>query len=240
MIEKTLRELNLNKTESQTYLALLKLGKTTTGPLCKQTKIPSSKIYAILNNLESLGLVTHNIQGKTKQFTPRNPKVLFSLIEEKKTKIKAILPELLAIHHEENEQSVELYTGYKAVFALFDELIHSAKSKEDYFVFAVKEHNKDEQMNRFFRTLTLRRKEKNLNVKILKNATARKGLEKKHSKVKLKYTEFNLPQGITIFRNDVILISTSNKEPTAIRITSKSYAKEMHTFFLELWKKAKA
>jgi len=59
-----------------------------------------------------------------------------------------------------------------------------------------------------------------------------------NTKVKIRYTDMRLPQGITVFRNSVILLSWSDT-PTAIKITSQTYAKQFSDFFLDLWKTAK-
>ena len=96
-----------------------------------------------------------------------------------------------------------MFEGQKAVFALFTDLIKDAKAKELYLTFALEEENKNEQTNLFFKNLALRRREKKLDVRLLKNIKYYK--KEKHTKLKMKYTDFNLTQGITIFRNYLIL-----------------------------------
>ena len=59
--------------------------------------------------------------------------------------------------------------------------------------------------------------------------------KEKHTKLKLKYTEFNLPQGITIFRNTVIILSWI-ESPIAIKIESETISKQLREFFIDLWK----
>jgi|SRR3989344_3859482 len=236
MIEETLQELGLNKRESICYTALLELGSSTVGAICKKTSIPSSKIYEILNKLIRKGLVSYVIRGKVKHYQASNPTVLLNYIEERKKKIERILPELLSKQKLAKKQSVEIFEGQKALFSLFLDLIQDAKPKELYLIFSINEENKDEKSNLFFRSLTLKRKDKGLDTRLLKNIKYYK--KEKHTKLKLKYTKFNLPQGITIFRTYVIILSWIDF-PIAIKIESEIFSSQLKDFFLELWNVAK-
>jgi len=236
MIEETLQELGLNRRESLCYTALLELGSSKIGAIIKKTGIPSSKIYEILDKLIQRGLVTYLKIGKIKHFQASPPQVLLNYIEEKKQKIEEIMPQLLLKQKFSHQQSVEMYEGQKAIFSLFTELIQSAKEKELYLVFSINEENKNEAANLFFKNLAVRRKEKKLDVRLLKNI---KYYQKdKHTKVKIKYTSFNLPQGITLFRDKAIILSWS-ESPVAIKIESQVISQQWKNFFLDLWKKAR-
>ena len=129
-----------------------------------------------------------------------------------------------------------MYEGQKAIFSLFTNMISDAKPKEQYLVFSINEENKTDQANLFFKNLAIRRKEKKLDARLLKNIKFY--VKEKHTKVKLRYTKFNLPQGITLFRNNVILLSWV-ESPVAIRIESEVFAQQLKKFFLDLWKIAK-
>lgn len=236
MIEEILQELGLNRRESICYSALLELGSSKVGAICKKTGIPSSKIYEILNKLIQRGLVSYVVKGKVKYYQASDPRVLLNYIEEKKKKVEEILPQLLSKQKLARKQSVEIFEGQKALFSLFTDLIKDAKPKELYLVFSINEENKNEQANLFFRNLTLRRKAKKLDVRLLKNIRYYK--KEKHTKLKLKYTKFNLPQGVIVFRNYVIILSWIDS-PVAIKIESDIFANQLRDFFLELWKTAK-
>ncbi|MEK6860108.1 MAG: helix-turn-helix domain-containing protein [Nanoarchaeota archaeon] len=236
MLEETLQELGLNRRESICYIALLELGSSKVGEILKKTEIPSSKIYEILEKLIKRGLVSYIVKNNVKHYQASNPSVLINYIEEKKKKIQEIVPILISKQKLSKKQTVEIYEGQKAIFSLLTNLIDNAKKNELYLVFSINEENKNEQANLFFRNITLRRKEKGLDVRVLKNINHYK--KEKHSKLKMKYTNFILPQGITIFRNCVILLSWV-EQPVAIKIESDIYANQLRDFFSDLWKIAK-
>jgi sugar-specific transcriptional regulator TrmB len=236
----SLQDLGLNNREIICYTSLLELGSSSVGNICKLTQIPSSKIYEILDKLIKKGLVTYVLIGKIKHYQASDPKVLLNLLDEKRKNIEQILPQLLLKQKFSFKQNVEMFNGQKALFSLFTELISDAKPKEEYLVFSIGEDDKNDNINLFFRNLTIRRKEKKLDVKLLKNIKYYK--KENHTQLKLRYTKFNLPQGITIFRDVVVLVSWSNSEmsePLAIKITSELFSSQLKQFFNELWIEAK-
>ncbi len=236
MIKKYLQEIGLSKRESIIYISLLELGSSKVGEIIKKTQIPSSKIYEILDKLMKRGLVSYVIKNNVKHFQSSDPNSLLNYLEEKKKRIKEILPKLISKQKFSKKQSVELFEGQKAIFTLFTNLIGDAKKDEQYLVFSINEENKTDQTNLFFRNLTVRRKEKKLDVKLIKNI--KYYTKEKNTKLKIRHTKINLPQGITIFRNYVILLSWSNS-PTAIKIESEIFANQQKEFFLDIWKTAK-
>ena len=238
-IPSSLQEFGLSNRESICYLALLELGSSSVGIICNKTQIPSSKIYEILDNLITKGLASYVIIGKIKHYQASNPKIFLNLIEEKKNDFEKILPQLLLKQKFTSKQSVEMFNGQKALFSLFTGLIADSHAKEEYLIFSIDEENKNDQINLFFRNLTIRRKEKKLDVKILKNIKYYN--KETHTKLKLRHTKFNLPQGITIFRDVVVLVSwdDSLSTPMAIKITSNTFASQLKKFFEELWNDAK-
>jgi len=236
MIEEYLQELGLNRRESICYVSLLELGSSRVGQIVKKTGIPSSKIYEILDKLIKRGLVSYIIKNNVKYFQASDPKNLLNYIEEKKKKLEQILPQLLLKQKFSKKQSVEIFEGQKAMLTLFINLINDAKPQELYLVFSINEENKTEHANLFFKNLALRRKEKDLDTRLLKSL--KYFSKEKHTKLKLRFANFSLPQGTTIFRDSVILLSWV-ESPLAIKIESAVFASQQREFFLDIWKKAK-
>ncbi|MBI4450671.1 hypothetical protein HY642_01735 [Candidatus Woesearchaeota archaeon] len=235
MIEE-LQELGLSRREAQAYVALLELGSSKVGNIVKQTGIPSSKIYEILDRLVKRGFASYVLRGSVKHYQAAEPKTLLAYMDERRKKVQDVLPQLLLKQKFATRQSVELFEGQKALFTLLTGLIEDAKPREQYLVFSIGEESKTEDAKLFFKNIAVRRKEKKLDVFVLKNN--REYVKEEHTKVKLRYTRFDLPQGITVFRDTVVLVSWMHS-PTAIRIESDAFASQLRTFFMQLWKEAK-
>ncbi len=232
-----LEEIGLSKREIKVYLALLQIGSTTVGEIIKKTNIPSSKIYEVLNRLQTKGLVSYVIISSSRNYQAAEPKTILNSLEEKQKKLSKLLPLLEAQKTFANrKQSVEIYDGRKAIFAMFNNLISNSKPKEEYLIFSINEE-KDDAADLFFKHLSTRRKNRGIKVKLLRNTKNKPSREKRHSKLQIKYTNFDFPEGITIFQDMIVLLSwIPNK--TAIKIQSKALASQFNAFFKQIWSEA--
>ena len=87
-IQRLLKEIGLNDKEAKIYLTLLKHGKVLPAILSKLTGINRATVYAIANNLASLGIIAEDLSGKTLYLTPLPPAHLEQLIEKQKRELK--------------------------------------------------------------------------------------------------------------------------------------------------------
>ena len=99
---KPLERIGLTKSEIAVYLALLKLGQTTAGPIVDEARVTRSKIYDILERLKNKGLVSYITKQSTKYFSAADPHTILHYLDEKESEIKEekssvlkILPQLL-------------------------------------------------------------------------------------------------------------------------------------------------
>ena len=83
-----LEQIGLTKTEIKIYLALLKLGQTTTTNIVREAEIHASKVYEFLDKLIQKGLVSYVIKSNKKYFTAASPVFLKEFMREKENKIK--------------------------------------------------------------------------------------------------------------------------------------------------------
>src|SRR3989344_7028357 len=118
MITEDLQELGLSNNEAKLYLALLKLGSTTTGPLIKASGIYRVMVYDTLEKLMNLGLVTYSLKKNRKYFEAEKPLQLLELIKNKELTAKQIIPELEKLNVSKPlEQGAFLYEGWKGIKA---------------------------------------------------------------------------------------------------------------------------
>lgn len=86
----SLKKIGLTKSEAEVYLSLIELKESRTGALCKRSKVPSSKIYVILNSLIEKGFVSYRVQNNVKVFIPSSPEMIKKIFKEKQ---KSLLKE---------------------------------------------------------------------------------------------------------------------------------------------------
>lgn len=237
-------DIGLTKREIKVYLAMLELGSTTIGAILEKTQIPSSKIYEILDRLKEKGLVSHVKIENKRHYQASDPKSIMNFLDEKRAKISEVLPQLIEKQKlAKKKQSVEIYEGYKAIFNLLRNIIQDAKPREIYLAFTHGGEHRDRTINIFYKNFIQRRKEKKLDIKLLANISIKALFKELYTpeefqETHLKFTNFNFPHGLTIFRDSLIYV-TWKDNPTAIKIESAQMAEEFRKFFLDLWKIAK-
>ena len=108
------QEIGLTNAETKIYLALLKTGLTTAGPLLDETGLQNSTLHKTLHSLVNKGFASFNIKSKTKYYQASNPENILKFIKEKETKFRSMLPELKQL-----QKLHRLYQYERDVFSLF-------------------------------------------------------------------------------------------------------------------------
>lgn len=241
-IQETLKQLGLSERETRVYQALLDLGPSTMSNIVRKTSIPSSKIYNVLERLSEKGLVTYVLVKGKKEFRAANPEKLLSLIKEKETLVKDILPELNDIFKKTSkETNAEIYKGKEGLKQIFEDII---KEKRDFYVLGASgkgEHTLPYYIPHFYEKL----KDSNIKTKIFfidSEETKKQAVNlRKYKNIDMKF----LPEQIRnlmvtfIYSDKIVIIpitSTIEISPIAIMIKSKESADSHKDYFDWLWK----
>jgi len=244
-----LEKIGLTKSEARVYLALLKLGQTTAGPIVDESKVTRSKIYDILERLKNKGLVSHIIKKSTKHFSATNPSNIIEYLNQKekeleneKKSIQEIIPRLLAQQGLIKEKKIaEIFIGFKGMENAFNTLAEEFNSKEIYYSFGAGTGENTKQIQIFFSKLHQKRIKKRVKSKIIFNESSR-GLFKSQEKSKLVETKYlinSTPSAINIYK-DYTIIAILNKEPIVVLIKNKETSESFKEYFNVMWKIAKS
>ncbi len=168
-----LQELGLTKSEILVYIALLKLGESSTGKIIEKADISSGKIYEILERLIDKGLVSFIVKNNVKHFRASPPsKIKEYLLKkkidfEKKTKeIEEMIPNLEAIAKGRlPEYDVQVFEEVEGIKSALMYLIDNMEKGDDYLAIGVGLKNSGEsiqifyhQIERLFRKKKIRRR----------------------------------------------------------------------------------
>lgn len=132
MDKEILKEIGFLDAEIEVYLTLLRLGPSLVSRIHQETGHHRTHIYDLLEKLREKGLVSTFIQSGKKYFKPAPPHKLLGYVEEKKEKIKTILPELEQLIKLTKEDTiVELYKGKDGLKTVLQDVLKVGK---DYCV----------------------------------------------------------------------------------------------------------
>jgi len=242
MEKQSLINLGLTDGEAKVYLALLKLGSVTVGPIVKEAKVAYSNIYEILDRLLEKGLISFIIKGKTKYFQAVQPSRLNDFLEKKeieleaqKENLKKIIPELEKLQSPTSHQEAEIFTGIKGIKTAYEKLFKNLGKGEWLFFIQKKITKKTDEVYEIMYSKT-----KIIEGKLKGIATNEYKSSKfiKSTKIKMKYVDFPVPGNIDIV-NDKLLFITWSETPFAVLIQSEDMANNFREYFNSIWKSKK-
>lgn len=240
MNTKILSELGLSDREIAVYVALHKLGSTTTGPLVKESGVQNAKVYETLNKLKIKGLATYILKEKTKYFQATDPNTLLNFFEEKKESTKKMIEQLKTLREKrEPEYEARIYEGIKAIKSVFYELYDYIGENSEYCVFPIGESLSRPELINFFNEIFHKRTKMRIKIRALPNKKIKKTISKfysHHQLLSVKYTTQEFPTGIFIFKDHVLNVTWSEK-PVATLIKSRENAQRWQKFFNKEWNK---
>lgn len=119
-----LRLIGLDEREIQIYLNLLK-GEGTANHLAETTDIRRTTIYEIIERLKKKGLVTSFLKDKKTIFRAASPTTLLDQLEEKRDKIKRIMPQLLAEQQKTtSKHTIEFFEGKNGIKSAANDMLN--------------------------------------------------------------------------------------------------------------------
>lgn len=254
-----LKKIGLSDGEIVVYLATLKLGLVSAGPIIKETKLQSSSVYHILDALLEKGVISFEIKNKRKYFYAVSPERLLDFVEEKKKhleeekqQIEKLLPQLNVLREITKKpiQEVLIFEGWRGILSSFKEAYKELKPGSTAYAYTItKEFGgaDPEQVRGLINKIRLLRENlnKKFKQKIIMKIIAEKGSEigmdqarTGFTKVKFIEKHYTNPAVINIY-GDITIIALWLKKPLAFYICSKDVAESFKNNFDLLWKIAK-
>ncbi len=120
MINNELIKIGLTEKESRIYLAILELGEANIQKLAIKAQIKRTTTYDILESLKQKGFIGTTTTKKRKLYFAQNPKKLEIDLEEKKSIVKNIMPELLAITNKiDKKPTIKYFEGMEGIKEIY-------------------------------------------------------------------------------------------------------------------------
>ncbi len=232
-----LKEFGLSENEVKVYITLLKTGESGVQNLAKNAGLPRTTTYHILESLSQKGLVSHIDKDKIRYFQAANPKIIPEILEEKKKRIKEIIPELLTITETFAEKpKVEVYEGIKGIKTILEDVLETKQAILHYGDIISLQN----ALKYIFPQFINKRIENKIPIKIIgKKEEAHKELLKKATK---EYREFKfIPPNYTfkssifIYNKKVAILSLQQEPYYGIIIDNEDFHQTQKNMFDLLW-----
>jgi HTH-type transcriptional regulator, sugar sensing transcriptional regulator len=246
-MKEELKKLGLTEGEANVYLALLKKGPSTVGPIVRESGVSYSKIYEVLGRLLEKGIVSFTLKEKTKYFQGARPNRLLEVLKQKEEEIKAnkeaiekILPNLEGLGTNKGNQTAEIFLGIKGLKTAYELLLKGYSKKVPLCFFYLHDERYSQAANDFYDQEFLYFKELGIKLKGICNKDIKNSKSFHHLPkfVDLKLVNFPLPATIDIYQDKVLLV-TWREKPFAFLITSKEIAENFMSYFNKIWNSTK-
>ena len=237
---KTLQRVGLTEGESKVYLALLRLGQTTTGPIVKKSGVTTSKSYKILARLEEKGLVSSIVKGKKHYFQATDPERLLDLLREKEERLRDILPQLkIKQKNSLEKQEVTVYSGSNGIRNVLEKMLTELGESGKYYDFGVSGKFREVMVNYWDLWQKQKKKLKIWSEVIFTEEIRDSSLVKDYfGKCRFHPKEYTSLTDTMIYLDTVILFIWNARPPIAIVIKNKDNASSYKNQFKMLWKAA--
>jgi sugar-specific transcriptional regulator TrmB len=250
MDTKALQNIGLTDGEIRVYLALIKLGPSTSGPIIDKSKVSGSKIYNILERLMQKGIVSYIIKDKTKYYQAEDPIKIKEYtdkrekeFQEQKQEIEKLIPDLqLQKQSEISKSEAQIYKGFKGVQTVVEHIYSKLKKGDMFYSMGIPSFQKD-KYHSYWKKDHLKRVKAGIHCKMLFNTATSKEILKNRNKYKYaeaRYMPIPIETAfwVLVYKNVAVLILQSD-EGMAIEITNQQIAESFKQYFEAFWKLSK-
>ena len=236
--EVDLQQLGLTKIEAKVYLALLKIGSTTTGPLVRATELHRATVYDVLKRLIEKGLVNYIIKEKTKYFEATKPGHLVDILKEEKEELKKREETAMHLVYKLNKiqelskskETAHVFVGVKGVKTVLDDTIGN-----ELLILGSSGRFRD-RLGPYFYKFLKRNKELKVKIRLIASESVKETNIPKFVWGEKRFIpkQYESPISIMIFGDKVATFVWAEK-PIAFLIESKEAADSYRNYFEMLW-----
>jgi len=239
-IDSTLVELGFHETEAKFYLAALELGQASVRDVARKAGISRTNAYDVFSRLLEQGLVVQ-VGGSSSRMmliAAESPEQLLELLERRRRKLDAVLPELKSLHNRSlTKPRICFYQGLEGIKLVLNDTL-TAHDKNLLGILSMRDLY--EVLGReWMDALVRRRIEAGVFLRVIRSPM--KDIPRRWPdtpedlrEVRFAPGDFVFAMTSYIYDNKVALIS-SRRENFAMTVESKEFALSQRHLFEVLW-----
>jgi sugar-specific transcriptional regulator TrmB len=235
-----LEDLGLTKSEIKAYVALLKLGSSSAGPVIQESGMQTSVVHRALLTLAEKGLIHYVYDGKHKIYHASDPEYFYRFIEDKRSRFDSVLPVLKKFQAPKPDNLATIYQGTKGVTEVYNTLVNA--SADEYLTFGGGEQCANRMGMTWWLNMHTKRVANKLSSRQVFDETVKPMAgpieDKSITNIKYLSKEFASFQE-TVICGDYVAITVFADNPYSFLIKDSQVAKGYKKHFEILWEQAK-
>jgi len=235
-----LKFLGLTDNEIKIYLFLLRNPASSGTQIRRETGVANSRVYASLDNLIKLGIVSFEINQKGKIYLAEDPRVIKDIFKKHVEKVEKVIPELRKmIGDNKSLTTSSMYKGFNGFKNAFYRSVEQSKKKETVLIIGFSNQAYKNEKLRYLLSDVNKKAAKKYNrfKMILDNKDNPFYKDRKFegiSEIRFMNKGFVSPAAINIF-SDKVYFFLWDEEPYAFMIQNKNLALGFRNYFNFLW-----
>ena len=135
-----LTDIGLSENEATVYIASISIGPSTILELSKETSLPRTTVYGIVEQLKKSGIMFKEVKGFKHRYTAERPDKLSKVFKNRYSEFEKNIPELEKIYgSKEGDTTIKTYEGINAIKGVYEDLLSDIKPGEEYLVLSDQE-----------------------------------------------------------------------------------------------------
>lgn len=240
-----LEGIGLSKNEIAVYVALLKIGQSSTGSIIRESKISAGKVYVVLDKLIEKGLVSYVVKNNVKYYSGSDPKKLKEYvgklkeeIAKKEASIDKLIPNLSGlIGSKRGEYSVEVFEGFEGFVSAWKILLDNMEAG-DFMLQIGGSGYREKRIDIFYDQLNNMANAKKVGSKMIVSDVSKESI-KRLKDWGFKYRTFEGFYLAPLLVGGDISLIFNFEELSVVMIRNKVIAKQFRFLFDSFWKIAK-
>ena len=235
-----LKNIGLDENEIKVYIACLKTGRSKVNEISKKSGLNRTTTYGVLKSLKEKGFISSILKDNIKHFQAADPEHLVDILEERKSKIEDVLPQLKKMEESVHvKHKVEFFEGRRGLKTVINDLT----KKSNCTVKILGSYTKFHKFSKSFAKRYHReRKRKNIHVEAIVADTKNERKAKKDEKEELRETRFiqikPLESECYIYRNKIAFVSFEEDNLRGVMIEDKKLSHLQNILFDNLWERS--
>ena len=237
-IEEAFSSYGFSDKERRIYLAILELGTTTANSISEKADVNRSTTYDILKSFLERGIASKVLKGKTAYFEVASPERLVALLDEKKAKFEAVMPELKLMRQMVVEKpTVQVFEGKEGWKTILEDILETRKPTD-----VISTSKVFEAMAFYFPQYIKKRSQIGIKARVIQEKSPQTDALKKKDKDELRETrsleDFRISSITWIYGDKVAIIKLVKSEIISVLISDKAIAEDNRRIFEILWNSA--
>lgn len=238
-IKEALESFGFSDKQIEIYLASLELGTATANEISNKADLNRSTTYDLLKEFIEKGIAAKITRNKTTNFEVISPQKLISQLDDKKHKIKEVLPELELLQKKTVEKpTVKVFEGQAGVKTILEDILQTGGRND-----VISTSKIFKTFGYYFPHYLKRKKRLNVSSRVIQEESLETNKLKKRDKLENRETRslknWDINSVTFIYKNKVAIIKLRKSEIIAVLIKDKTLADDQRKIFERLWNQAK-